>query len=237
MAVLTVVTWKWERQPGFPVVYTAGHVNALRRAVAAHYDRPHRFVCVTDDPTGLDRDVEVVPLCKRYAHLRNPSNRSGPNCYMRLFAFSEEAGEVFGERFVSMDLDIVVTGDLVQVWDRDEDFVICHNPSGIAPYNGSMWLLRAGTRREVWERFDPKRSPVRSKALGYFGSDQAHIAAVLGTNEATWTEADGVYSYRRHIQRTGQLPENARLVFFAGRDKPWHPPVRRRNPWIEEHRA
>ena len=57
---LTVVTWKWS-VPGYRSDFCAEHVNVLRRMVARHYSRPHRFCCVTNEPEGLDPQVEVIP--------------------------------------------------------------------------------------------------------------------------------------------------------------------------------
>ena len=213
--------------------------------VARHYRKPHRFVCITDDAKGIDGDVRVVPIWNDFAHLRGPN---GVNCYRRLRAFSAEAADIIGPRFVSLDLDCVITADVAPLWDRPEDFVIWGDTARGTPYNGSMFLLTAGARRQVWERFDPEHSPAFAKRLGYIGSDQAWIGACLGLNERKWTTADGVYSYRVHISKElngGRfpripglrhlLPENARIVLFHGRHDPWVPEVQKLNPWIRQH--
>ena len=40
--------------------YGPEYVNRLYRGVSAHMDRPFRFVCFTDDPTGLVDGVEAA---------------------------------------------------------------------------------------------------------------------------------------------------------------------------------
>ena len=60
-------------------------------------------------PKGIDGDVRVVPIWNDFAHLRGPN---GVNCYRRLRAFSAEAADLIGPRFVSLDLDCVITADV-----------------------------------------------------------------------------------------------------------------------------
>ena len=230
---LTVCCWKWQPAPGYRSKFDAAAVNTLRAMVARHYRRPHSFVCITDDATGIDGDVRVVPIWHDFAQLRGPN---GVNCYRRLKAFSTEAADIIGPRFVSLDLDAVITADVSPLWDRPEDFVIWGDTARGTPYNGSMFLLRAGTRRQVWEKFDPASSPARAKALGYIGSDQAWIGACLGVNERKWSTADGVYSFRNEINgKRRDLPPNARVVMFHGRFDPWMPQVQAQHRWIREH--
>jgi hypothetical protein len=233
---LSVVCWKWKPAAGYRSEFGATQVNVLRAMVARHLKLPHRFICVTDDPAGIAPGIEIVKLWDDFATLPSPHGGLNPSCYRRLRAFSAEAGKWFGPRFVSMDLDTVIVGDITPLVDRPEDFVIWGDTNPTTPYNGGFWLLRAGTRTKVWTGFDPKASPASARALGYFGSDQAWIGAALGPDEAKWSTADGVYSYRVHVQPAlGMLPRNARIVFFHGRHDPWQPAVQRSSPWIRHH--
>ena len=234
--MLSVITWRWQPHRGYRSTFPVQTVNVLRRMVARHYAHPHRFLCVTDDPKGLDPDVEVVPLWSDYATLPNPSGHPrNPSCWRRLKAFSAEIAEVFGPRFVSLDLDMVLTGDVGPLWNRPEDFVIWGDTNGRNAYNGSMFLLTAGARRQVWETFEPKRAIRACAAARQFGSDQAWIGACLGTREARWTQADGVYSFRNDLKEGAKpLPANARVVSFHGHIDPWAP-AGQRLPWVREH--
>lgn len=235
--MLTVVCWKWRPFPGYRSTYGPETVNTLRRMVARHYPEPHRFVCVTDDPVGIDSSIEIVPLWQDFAHLRSPHGGNNPSCYRRLRAFSPDIAQTFGDRFVSLDLDCVITGDLRPLWHRTEEFVIWGDTNPKTAYNGSMFLMTAGARRQVWERFDPKESPKRAMAAGCFGSDQGWISYCLGPRETKWTRDDGVYSFRNDLRMKGirALPENARIVFFHGRHDPWHRDVQHEYPWAREH--
>lgn len=221
MTPLSVVCWKWKAPPGYRSTFLPPTVNTLRRMVARHYPHPHRFICCTDDPAGIDPDIEIVPLWDEFARVLSPHGGKNPSCYRRLRLFDPAIASVLGERFVSLDLDAVIVGDLTPLWHRTEDFVIWGDTHPTTAYNGSMMLLTAGARPQVWESFDPATSPTRAKQARCFGSDQGWISYCLGPNEAKWSKDDGVYSYRNDSLAVEPLPINARIVLFHGRHDPW----------------
>lgn len=232
--MLSVVCWKWKAPNGYRSTFGPEAVNTLFRMVDRHYPKPHRKICVTDDARGIAPGIEIVPLWNDLSSVQNPHGSHQPSCYRRLKAFSVEARDWFGERFVSLDLDCVITGDLAPLWDRTEDFIIWGDTNRHSWYNGSMWMMTAGARRQVWEQFDPRKSPQRAKAAGRFGSDQGWISYILGPGEAMWGCRDGVYSYRVHVEPLGQLPEGARIVMFHGKHDPWAWRAQG-TPWVREH--
>lgn len=237
------LTWKWRPVAGYRSRFDANTVNVLRSMLERNYRKPHRLTCITDDPEGIDSRVRVLPMKTTYANVRNPSNARNPSCYRRLWAFSEEARKEIGTRIVSLDLDVVITGDVTDLFDRQEEFVIwggqAIDPKKRDPYcwyNGSLWYLRAGTRTKVWNRFHPGLSPILANRAGNRGSDQGWIAYCLGPNESKFTFADGVHSFRNHIlPNGGQLLPNTKFVSFHGRFDPWQEEVKRQFPWVKEH--
>lgn len=233
--MLRVVTWFWKPAHAYRSKFSAVHVNMLRMMVARHYGKPHEFVCVTDAPDGLDPSIRVVPAWNDFADIPSPHGRHNPSCYRRLRAFAPDIETAFGPRFVSLDLDTVIVGDVTALWDRPEDFVIWGETNPRSYYNGSMWLLKAATRTKVWTEFNPKTSPQVAKNAGNFGSDQGWISYCLGKGEATWTIEDGVYSYNVHLRsHPNTLPANARIVMFHGGIDPWSP-VAQQIPWVRKH--
>lgn len=239
--MLSVVCWRW-KTPGFRSDYTAERVNIFASMVRRHYHHPHRLICITDDAEGLDSSIEVVPLWDDYRHVPSPHGGGHPSCYVRLKAFAPEMRDILGERFVSVDLDCVITGDLTPLWSRTEDFVIWHHaipsPGKNGPrnrINGSMWMMTAGARAEVWERFTSAASGVEAYRAGFHGSDQGWMQYVMGL-QAGWTDEDGVYSFKYEVLRNhnGALPENARIVMFHGKPDPWDAEAMR-HPWVGRH--
>lgn len=227
--MISVVTFKWAT-PGYRAKFTSEHVNTLRRMVLRHYKAPHRFICITDDPAGLDGGIEVVPLWDHHASVPNPTGGGRPSCYRRLKLFDPAMADVIGDRFVMLDLDCVICGDLSPLFDRPEEAVFWKSPTNEWPYNGAMFMANTGARPQLWQDFDPLESPKLTQAAGYRGSDQAWISYKLGWNEATWTERDGVYYYGKMRNRQS-VPANARIIFTTGGSAPWT----LRHPWVRKH--
>ena len=234
--MLSVVCWRWLPRRGYRSTFPPSTVNVLRAMVSRHYPHPHRFICVTDDPDGIDPDVEILPDWHDFDGVLSPHGQKHPSCYRRLRMFHPDAAQWFGERFVSLDLDIVITGDLTPLFSRTEPIIMWGdtNPQPGSHYNGSLVMLSAGARPQVWTDFDPHVSPRKTIAARCFGSDQGWISYRLGPGEAKWSIKDGVYSFRNHLKEHRQLPENARVVVFHGATDPWTP-YARNWPWVRQH--
>jgi hypothetical protein len=145
--------------------------------------------------------------------------------------FRRDAAKTYGKRFVSMDLDCVITGNLDKMLSRKEDFVIMKAQSKSRPYCGTMFMLSAGARPQVYERWTPDRSIEASSV--YLGSDQAWMAYCLGWMEPTWFKEDGAYYYNRAKWTRNNIPEDIHIWFFCGGEKPWT--VADNQPVIAEH--
>ncbi len=215
--MLTIVTWLWAGKDG-QQRYNAEHVNVLQRMVAANLNMPHEFVCITDTPQGIN--CRVMPIEDIGAKALMPG---WPDCYNRLLAFADN-GYDLGSRFASIDLDCVITGDITEIFTRNEEFIILEGKA--CHYNGSLWMMDKGARRGVWENFDPVTSPIlamhgkNANGTRFFGSDQAWISYWLGEGEATWKLGEhGLYQFAEI--KTCDVPADARMVFFAGDTKPW----------------
>ena len=215
--------------------YGADHVNRWALAVRRNLTIEHEIVCITDGVGGLDPSIRVIPL---WDDLRDMGG-----CYTRLRAFSPDMKDIIGPRFVWMDVDCVITGNLDPLFSRTEDFVIWSNGYSGNPYCGSMVMMDAGARRCVWDDFGPDCPDLASR---YVGTDQAWIAHRLGDGEATWTQKDGVLSRydvgilngmtRKSFKlRPKPLRDNAKIVFFHGPVDPSLPEIQENLPWIKDH--
>jgi hypothetical protein len=233
--VLTFVTFKWKPRTTYRSIFGPEQVRVLKRMITRHYHKPFRFVCVTDDNTGM-AGIETFPLWSDYAEIPNPNGSHNPSCYRRLKMFAPEAREWFGERVVVMDLDTVIVGDITELFDDPAEFKIWGESDFPSTQwmNGSLWMLKTGSRPQVWSRFNPRTSPREAKLAGARGSDQGWMSYVLGKGEATWGRQDGVFSFRKHIEPIGRLPKEAKIVCFHGHTDPWSPRAHE-HPWIQEH--
>ena len=191
-------------------VYKPEHVYRMRDMIATHYRKPHRFYCVTDQSLP---GINTVPLwdCPL------PQRKGIPSCYYRLFLFSGQARQLFGDMVVSIDLDAIILGDISHLFTTD-NFKIAKGVSN--PYNGSLWQVKPGAYPELWTDLDQATAnrANRQKASNgktFYGSDQAVMAYKL-PKSPTWSEQDGIYQFH------GDIPIKAKIVFFTGLIKPWN---------------
>jgi hypothetical protein len=233
--MITFVTFKWEPTRLYRSKFGPEAVIVLRNMIARHYKKPHRFVCVTDNTAGL-KGVDTFPLWDDHATVPSPSGGHNPSCYRRLKMFAPEAKDWFGDRVVVMDLDTVIVRDITPLFEEDVDFRIWGESDFPRTQwmNGSLWMLKTGTRTKVWDQFDPKRSPYMAKKAGARGSDQGWMSFILGKSERTWGRSDGVYSFRKHVRPLGHLPDDARMVMFHGNVDPWSYQAQV-IPWVREN--
>lgn len=250
---LTIICWlfsqprKWQQLKFQP--YTAAHVNALYRACKENIRVPHRFLCLTDRPKGIECDTaEIWPAIYVQSEQDRKNGDPGEDaCYRRLHAFDPEWQRALGTEYhLSLDLDTVFLGDATPLIReaKTRDFTILRGSRWekragrlhgtlCSWYNGSMWMCRAGARPQFWNDFDPATFLARRDAYKMpngqrpHGSDQAWISVCAGNAEATWGPEHGVIQYRT---LKGPMPENARVLFFAGRQKPWSPDVQAQSP-------
>jgi hypothetical protein len=250
--LIRVLCWLWQQEKTL-YRYGPADVDTWASMVSRHLTLPYRLACVTNTPKGIDSSVEILPLPEiAVSSSRWPSSKGLPQCFRRLDLWRADAAKTYGERIVSMDLDCVVTGSLDPLFDRPDEVVMCQGRVGKAAYNGSMLLLKAGVRPQVFNRIS--QSEMELATMQSLGSDQAWIGYVLGPNEATWTENDGVYRYsvqqfpapvknRRNFAYSRKAlplqelnpkpPENMRVLFFAGAYKPRD--LKSAYPFIAEH--
>jgi hypothetical protein len=219
------VIWKWRdiHKRHLLFNYSADAVNKLAVAISNNLSLPHDIVCITDDAAFLRSDIRPIRLWSDARNLRG--------CWTRLKAFSPEMREIIGPRFVWVDLDALVTASLDPLFARTEEIVLlrAHSILGM-PHNGSMVMMNAGARPQVWQSFDPSLSKGLIREHGLIGTDQAWITYTLGTSEATWGTEDGVMLFRTDC--VPDVPAHSRLVFFAGTYKPHMKSSRALAPWI-----
>lgn len=243
--MLTICAWKWNRTDG-SALFGPVYVNKLRAAFEKHLHLPHEVVCVTDDPAGIDPRVRIVPLPTRFANT--------PRCRRRMQIFSRDFAEQLGKRILSIDLDMVLVGDLTPIVDRPEPLVgwqVQH----AKVFSGSFLLMDAGVLDPLWRKFeaDPEGYPkTAGHGIGkHAPSDQAMLNAYLqkywpfevSGPVPHWTEADGFVTYygkgyedREHLgigpNRT-TLPKGARIVVLGSDDLAELEAGR--DPWMREH--
>ncbi len=232
--MFSFVAWKWSS--GNPDrEFHSEHVNVLASMLRRHCSLPHRLICVTDDARGLDSSIQAMPQPVTFDGVGSPQGGRFPSCYRRLWNFSHRAADAFGDRFMALDIDVVITRNIDSLIHRPESFVgwtdAAFKWNKVA---GGIYLLRAGAHPEVWDRFDPRASPQLAYRAGCNGSDQGWMSYMLFPPPGSWGRADGLYSLK-WLRPGAPLPAEVRVVSTPGALKPWSREAQRSHPWIKEH--
>lgn len=151
-----------------------------------------------------------------------------PGCLCRLRIFSPgwqaKHGIAEGDRIVSLDLDMVITGQLDPLFDRDDPFLILMgaNASNPCKYNGSIFSFIAGYRPDVWSDFS--LDAARAVPFYSFPDDQAFLYHKIPDAKGWQAGSEsGAYAFRKPGWPNGEeLPKDARLVAFPGWRDPEH---------------
>lgn len=198
--------------------YAPEYVNRLWHMVERHLRRPHRFVCFTDDASGLETGIEVRPLPQSEAKL-------GTGLFWRkLGIFANPLADVTGT-VLWLDLDVVIVDDLEPLFELPGDFYIIREFSrraGAQAGNSSVMRFEAGAHRYLLDRFyaDPAAANAR------FAGDQDFICAHV-RQRAMWPDGwcvsfkgDCVPPFPLCYVQTPRLPPGAKIVVFHGHVKP-----------------
>ncbi len=143
--MLTICTWFWGDK------YSLDDVAKLAAGVRRHLKQPYRFACIHDKGfPALSDDVHcswpipdehLIKVDGCFARLRmfDP-------IWQKAYPMHPMYGEPASDRIVCIDLDAVITGQLDDIFNRHEHFVILQgaNSSNPCPYNGSIFMLHTG---------------------------------------------------------------------------------------------
>lgn len=229
LAMLAISTWLWGDK------YGPEDVIKLRNAVKRHLKQKHRFLVMTE----RERQWEPPEGIERHA-IKDPELLAHQGCFarLRMFDYGWQRNRNIDDRLVCLDLDIVITNRLDQLFDRPETFVILGGANSVnpCPYNGSVMMLRPGHHGELWTEF----SMEKAQQIKYhvFPDDQGWIAHLL-PNAATWPcgTKSGIYAFKKPGWPVNSfaLPADARIVAFPGARRPQD--YAKKLHWVRMHWA
>jgi hypothetical protein len=234
-ALVNVICMKWGTK------YGPEYVNRLRRGVERHLGLEHRFVCFTDDSSGLLPGVEIRPL----PDLGLPP---GPERgWLKLATFNETLADLKGATLF-LDVDVVIVGDLDVFFEPPGPFYIMRDfkRPGSKVGNSSVYRFEAGAHPEVLSEFVAHFEDIRRRHR----NEQEYLSqAVADLGVLDYWPADWAVSYKKRcipkfpmsLWERPQHPADTRIVIFHGHPKPeeamegagnkWYRPARAA-PWI-----
>ena len=218
-------------------LYSAEYVNRLYRDVKVHLHGPFRFVCATDDPSGLAEGVEAVPLPPKPAGMEFNDQYTGwPNIYVKLCVFERGFAGLDGPTLF-LDIDQIVVGDLDCFFDYAPGrFCIIRNWVEFrkrifrpVPFcgNSSCFRFDAG---EAGDRIYRQFLSDLPTALDYnvYCTEQNYMTHAVGRENITFWPDNFVRSFKRSCTwpwplnhfLTPRRPKDMRILCFHGSPSP-----------------
>jgi hypothetical protein len=209
-----VVCMKWGAK------YPASFVNKLYGMVARNITGPFRFVCLTDDPNGVRREVECMAcpeLDINYPEKNYP--------WRKVTLWNKELPGMSGD-WLFIDLDVVITGSIDTFFEYlpEKTFIVMVNwtQPGQGIGNTSVYRFRVGSHpyllqdllagpKAIFERF-PNSQTYISKSIqqiSYWPDDWCILFKVqcVPPMPLRWW-------------KTPALPKGAKIVCFPGDPNP-----------------
>jgi hypothetical protein len=217
----------------YGTLYGAEYVNRLRAASERNTRHDLRFICMTDDRSGIDPCVEVVPLPDEpFAARMNEALARAPKHgrMTKISLFRPDLIRDLDGPLLVFDLDIAITGSIDELRDYAPG-KICMRREWV----GSSRAPSAG--HGSVERFDPKRhsylyenmasDPEGAVAFGY-GSEQSYTSRMAQRHgDFEPFPDDWIVSFKHDCRPSRplnlvlqpHLPKGAKVVCFHGRPK------------------
>ena len=225
--------------------YGPQYVNRLYAMVRRHLSGNFRFVCLTDDASGVRAEVQCLPIPPLQLPPGTPERG-----WTKLTVFGSQLHGLQGTALL-LDLDIVIVDTIDVFFELPGEFLIIHDwkrPWRITG-NSSVVRFRIGAHGEVLDEFLATQEQVRARLR----NEQAFLSEVLHKQgKLAYWPADWCCSFKYHciprwpsnFWREPIIPKGTRIVVFHGEVNPPDALAGRRNrrfralrpaTWVARH--
>lgn len=218
----SVVTMKWG------TLFGPEYVNVLHRACRANTTLPFDFICMTDDPTGLDADIIALPL-PDIGFTRDEWFM--PGVWSKLALYKRNLFNLSG-RCIFIDLDMMVLKDFDALLSYDAPFVTTDmgeswrpGQSRKNPEAGTcLFAFNFNEQEQILTSFLADKAAAKAN----FENEQ-HFAGHHASSMDYWPEG-WVISFKRWLRQPIGLdlflepkapPADAKVLAFHGTPRPW----------------
>jgi hypothetical protein len=210
------ICMKWGR------LYGPEYVNRLYAMVCAHSSGPIRFVCLTDDRSGIRAEVECHD-CPEIP-LPSPFNLRGWR-KLTTYAASERLYGLSGQ-WLFLDLDVVVLGSLDDffTYQPEKSFIVMRNwtQPGRNIGNTSVYRFTVGADEYLLSRLIAEQDAI----LATFRNSQTYISRTV--RELVFWPDEWCVLFKTHcvppwplrFWKAPTVPAGARVVAFPGVPNP-----------------
>ncbi len=245
MEPVNILCMKWGTK------YGPDYVNTLYSMVSRNLTLPFRFVCITDDDSGLRDEVEAIPFPETgFADFdqRLPWTKQH-GAWLKLTTFAKPLHDLKGKALF-IDLDVVIVDNIDCFFEQPGEFLVIKEwDKKDVTGNTSVYRFDIGAHVDAIDYFSKNVEDVRHKLR----NEQEYITQYLHEQGKLgyWPE-DWCRSFKRHCvhkglkqwRKTPEIPKNARIIVFHGLPNPEDAVVGRSGkwyrkvlptPWIAEH--
>jgi hypothetical protein len=237
MDKINIICMKWGTK------YGPEYVNRLHSMVKRHLTRPFRFVCLTDNKSGLDAEIESFPLIK--LDIPNGPERG----WDKLTTFSDPLYDLTGQALF-LDLDVVIVDNIDCFFEFEAGFPIIKDwVKRDVTGNSSVYRFTVNAHADVLENFRANHESIREQHR----NEQEYLSHYVANHGGlTYWPDKWCRSFKYHCNQKGlkswfhppEKPPEAKIVVFHGKPNPpdaiagrsgkWYRKVLP-TPWVAEH--
>lgn len=212
--------------------YKAKYVNILFSMVNKNVTLPFNFFCITDDPTGIRKEVNIIPL-KLIEDLTG--------WWYKLSVFKKGCYGIKGINLF-LDLDIVIVNNIDSFFTYSGSFCILEDWNSKPTsrlWNSSIFRFFSDYRTDIWEDFIIES---KEKIKKYYG-DQNWLTEKIQDPilwPSSWYASFKYDCFDRNKLILLDKPKDAKIIIFHGRPNPHEaleglPPIYPPTPWISNY--
>lgn len=242
--LVNVICIKWGQK------YGSDYVNRLHAMVSRHLTLPHRFVCFTDDKSGIDEHIDARDIPKvGFDDFDQMVPWSKGHGWLKVTSFANPLEDIQGPTLF-LDLDIVIVDNINCFFEPEGEFrVIKEWDKRDETGNTSVYRFEAGAHSDLIELIKTKKEQILKEVRNEqeFVTLNLHRQGKLQYWPAGWC-----VSFKRHCMpkgimqwfKTATIPPGAKVIIFhgkphpddaiAGRSGKWYRHVKP-VPWIAEN--
>lgn len=230
MEKVNIVCMKWGDK------YPAEYVNILYRMVARNLTLPFRFICMTEFPEGINKEIEIIPL----PDFDEPREEHGSLClaWRKLSVFDQD---LYGQKgkILFLDLDVIIVDNIDCFFNYSDKLAIIENWSqpGRLIGQASAFCFEVEQYSHLLEKYRNDQTEVLKNNC----TEQFYITRELGKGNFDFFPDSWCKSFKFHCMYGGFLnsfltpkmpPAGSKIIVFHGSP---NPPEALNGEWGSQH--
>jgi len=223
---------KWGTQ------YGVDFVNQLYNGAKKNIDGDFRFVCLTDNETGLNPAIEALPLPD--IKLGEAKLISGWRKLSSLSPQLTKAPYNMSGTILFFDVDMIITDDLNDFWNFEpNDFCIIENwtQMGRGIGNSSVYRYELEKMHHIFHDFESRYEEIYDE----YDNEQMYLTKMTAKTmpvkywPESWCKSFKIHCMPPRLLRgilTPKMPEECKILVFHGPPKPTDAAIGR---WIKQN--